>query len=267
MTARARKFLLMRRLSLVLFVAASVALIGIWAGCSNEHERYETLSFFFDGVPNPDAPKHAAVATTEPDQATTVVTLAIVSRHKPYIDRKCAACHRNDSGNIMEFEEAYKSCTKCHTKVTTEYPHMHGPVATSGLPGTGPTCKWCHQPHESTEPYLLKDRAAKVCTQCHDTQLLSPKPVQHTDGTSCIQCHYGHGSSKQISHFLKPIPTPQWPTTQPATRPATQPATQPTAAAGQPAVEPLGSVTRDNATQPAATNAAPLHTPDRGHTP
>jgi predicted CXXCH cytochrome family protein len=162
-------------------------------------------------------------------------SVAIVSRHKPYIDAtgnrdKCAVCHRSATGEIMEFEEAYRVCTQCHKKIGTEHVRMHGPVAVAGLPGVKPTCKWCHTGHESHEPALLKDSAVKVCTQCHESQLLSPTPQQHTDGTSCIQCHFGHGGDAQNAHFLKPGSVPQWPATQPATRPATQPATQPWAA-------------------------------------
>ena len=127
----------------------------------------------------------------------------------------------------MEFDEAYKNCLRCHPKVPTEHPHMHGPVAAAGVPGAPPTCKLCHTPHESREPSLLKDSPVKVCTQCHDAQLLGAKPRQHLDGTSCIQCHYGHGGDAHNTHFLKPNVRAMGAGTQPAAWPATQPATQP----------------------------------------
>ena len=245
MTARPKKNLRSRRLSLLLPVLVAGLLLAAWAGCATPHERYRTLSFFFDGVPNPDAPRHIAQAAATPDDSTTrpVLTLSIVSRHKPYVDRQCAACHNSASGNIMEFEEAYKACTRCHKKITTEYPRMHGPVAAAVVAGPVPTCKWCHAPHESTEPALLKDTPVKVCTQCHDAQLLAPKPQQHTDGTSCIQCHFGHGSAAENTHFVKPNVMGQWSTSRPSTRAATQPGTRPTTPpATRPAIL-LGSAT------------------------
>jgi len=112
----------------------------------------------------------------------------------------------------MEFDEAYKMCVKCHKDVSTQFVRMHGPVANAA-------CRWCHAPHESTEPALLKDPPIKVCTQCHDQQLLGNNPPEHTDGkTSCISCHGGHGGPER--YFLKPQAHPQWPDTRPATQPA-----------------------------------------------
>ena len=182
-----------------------------WIGCGTPRERYKILSTFFDGVPNPDAPKvtrTAMAASTQPG----VVAMPIVSRHKPFVDNKCESCHRSSTGVITEFSEAFKACVKCHTTVTKKYARMHGPVSQAA-------CRWCHTPHESTEPYLLKGPSLQVCTQCHDDQLLGKNPVQHGDKTtSCVSCHNGHGGT--AAFFLKPNAKPDWPTTAPATLPA-----------------------------------------------
>lgn len=168
--------------------------ILILAGCGTPRGRYRVLSYFFDGVPNPDAPKVVkTINLTSVDLGKPAV--AVVSRHKPFVEGKCDSCHRSDSGMMIEFADAYKGCAKCHSTVAFKYPRMHGPVATAA-------CQWCHTPHESYEPALLKGPAIKVCTQCHDQQLLGPKPAQHTDGsTSCITCHHGHGGPE--AYFLK----------------------------------------------------------------
>ncbi|HUO09476.1 MAG TPA: cytochrome c3 family protein [Phycisphaerae bacterium] len=210
-----------------LFVCILSLSAGLWIGCSTPQEKYRTLSFFFDGVPNPDAPKH--VAQTQDTKEGLVFVAAVRSRHKPYIERKCDACHRSASGNIMEFDEAWKSCLNCHSKIPTEHALMHGPVAAAGFKGAQPTCRWCHTPHESRELSLLNDNPVKVCTQCHDAQLLGPKPQQHLDGTSCVQCHFGHGADLKNSHFLKPGGMQERPATRPdaASQPASQPATTP----------------------------------------
>ena len=77
--------MLRRVAGMVLLVCA----VG-WVGCGSPRERYKTLSVFFDGVPNPDAPKLVAkpvVATTGPAAARQV----IVSSHKPYVNNQCDA--------------------------------------------------------------------------------------------------------------------------------------------------------------------------------
>ena len=230
MTARPNHFSPRRGVGLCMLLFCFVT--GIWLGCSTPHDRYKTLSFFFDGVPNPEAQKHFATADPDANVPVVYASSVILSRHKPYVDAtgnrdKCGVCHRSASGDIMEFEEAFKACQNCHKKIGTEHARMHGPVAVAAIPGSQPTCKWCHTGHESREPALLKESAVKVCTQCHDTQLLSPKPPQHLDGTSCVQCHYGHGGELQNSHFLKPQLSQPQPTTAPATRPVVPGATAP----------------------------------------
>jgi len=191
-------------------------IIGL-LGCGTPQERYRTLSYFLDGVPNPDAPAGAHVQV--PGQQVTT-SVRIVSRHKPYLDNQCATCHRSPSGEIQEFDLAYGTCVKCHKTVTTGQALMHGPVAIG-------QCKWCHAPHQSTEPALLRDTPIKVCTQCHDDQLLGNTPPEHQDGkTSCLQCHFGHGGAAR--NFLKPKPAPgAAAATAPATAPATRGATAP----------------------------------------
>ena len=200
------------RLACILFYAAFFAACIFLSACATPQERYKVLSFFFDGVPNPDAPKLVQQENTVGPQ---VITASIVSRHKPYLDGKCGSCHQNASGTIMEFDEAYKACVRCHTKIADEYPKMHGPVSRGA-------CQWCHTGHDSPYPVLFRDDPIKVCTQCHDAQLLGPIPAQHTDGrTSCLTCHFGHGGHSR--NFLKEGAVPQWPATQPATQPTTLP--------------------------------------------
>jgi predicted CXXCH cytochrome family protein len=161
------------------------------AGCGTPHERYKVLSFFFDGVPDPDAVK----PTTDQTGPLVPVVTRVVKVHAPYGENNCAACHRTASGDIQEFSEAYKACVKCHPKVANERKLMHGPVAREA-------CRWCHAPHESAEESLFRDTPIRVCTQCHDQQLLGNNPPEHMDGkTSCLKCHFGHGGDAR--YFLK----------------------------------------------------------------
>ena len=201
-----------RRYSLWLTLGLAL-LLTVPLGCSTPRERYKVLSFFFDGVPNPDAPPKKIVAAVVDTEDKPVLNATVISRHKPYEERKCAVCHSSAKGEIQEFGKAYEACVKCHKKVTTGRPRMHGPVAVGA-------CSFCHAPHESIYPALLKDSPAKVCRNCHEQALLSAIP-QHAEGQkNCITCHYGHGGNER--YFLKPEPT-----SAPATVPATLPATPP----------------------------------------
>ena len=173
-----------------------LCLVALLVACGSSRERYHTLSFFFDGVPDPDASKQALTR----DGATVPVIARLVKQHAPFRDNKCAACHQGPNGELQDFALAYNACVKCHKTVANEHVRMHGPVARED-------CKWCHTPHESAEPALLKADPVKVCTQCHDKQLLGNKPVEHLDGmTSCLNCHSGHGGTAR--YFLKPTTQP-----------------------------------------------------------
>jgi predicted CXXCH cytochrome family protein len=68
---------------------------------------------------------------------------------------------------------------------------MHAPVAIG-------QCLWCHEPHESDSPKLLKTTAPQLCLQCHDPNLLPSdiKPHQLAEEANCLNCHVGHGGAK-----------------------------------------------------------------------
>ena len=209
-----------------LFIVLPFLFMGLVAGCGTPRERYQVLSYFFDGVPDPDAAKQKIAE----DNAGTnrVLTAAIISRHKPYVEAgsdtaKCDEYCHGRAGIVLDFDQAYQSCVKCHAKVSTSKEKMHGPVATAA-------CKYCHAPHESTQEYLLKDDPVKVCTQCHQPNLLGDKPAEHRDGTtSCLNCHFGHGGHD--SYFLKPTAPAPAPKLELDDKPPPTPPTRATGAA------------------------------------
>lgn len=179
-----------------------------WLGCTPE-KRYKVLSFFFDGVPDPNAPP----VTDQERDATGNVINAVAFVHKPYGEGKCDACHGNTAGKTFEsFSRVDDSvCKKCHEPVYHEYPRMHGPVALG-------ECSLCHVPHESSVQFLLKDLPTAVCSSCHLKELLPSSPIDHQSDRNCLDCHSGHGGTAPA--LLK---TGWNATTLPS--PATQPAT------------------------------------------
>src|SRR5581483_12228618 len=213
-----------------LFLAAAGGCIYLLAtlllslsGCTVTQKNYSALSFFFDGVPDPNAPKLPAGSNDEGNEtvAGNGGRLNRVFIHKPYDEGRCDACH----GAAKEFTDFTKMgsdvCLKCRQKELNKFPVMHGPVAAA-------ECLLCHAPHESTYPKLLKEPSPQVCIQCHLPELLPQKPPEHqSEAVSCLDCHFGHGGPKH--GLLRPVST-----TAASTQPAT---TQTTAALAHPTRE------------------------------
>jgi predicted CXXCH cytochrome family protein len=171
--------------------ALCVVLLAVWTGCSVE-KHYKVLSFFFDGVPDPNAPPEAAQgARPRPGVGRAgpgAVPAGPMVLHKPFAENKCDLCHTREAGDMTAFNP--QACLTCHQDSLRKYPRMHGPVVAGA-------CLWCHAPHESPLAALLKAPSREICTQCHDAAVLSPVPVAHMDkARDCLECHVGHGSAK-----------------------------------------------------------------------
>jgi predicted CXXCH cytochrome family protein len=163
----------------------SVALVGGLAVCvaawsCSVQSNYQTLSFFFDGVPDPNAPMPAGKGGAAVAQSPTY------SVHQPYKEEKCAACHTG-SGQLTGRDSSV--CLTCHAGKVDEHRNMHGPVSAGA-------CLWCHSPHESPELHLLKKPGREVCTQCHEAAALptARTPAHAETARNCLECHTGHGS-------------------------------------------------------------------------
>ena len=183
--------LIRRRGGSIVALLALLVVAVAFNGCSRG-QRYRTLSFFFDGVPDPYAPpKIPGQEDDASQQGVGGAAKVFVVLHKPYRDNRCNECHTNTGGNFEDFQKLESTiCLKCHQKVQTEYPVMHGPVVVT-------ECNICHVPHESSIPHLLRDTAPTVCVQCHQPELLSPNPKEHLmPNKSCLDCHSGHGGQK-----------------------------------------------------------------------
>jgi predicted CXXCH cytochrome family protein len=223
----------------VVFAAVLCIALGSFLGCSPQ-KRYKVLSFFFDGVPIPQGTQGAA------GQPAMYI-------HKPYADGKCGSCHDTDQmelsisqpTNIKNISSSV--CLKCHGKVPTQFPVMHGPVAAGA-------CLMCHAPHSSSTAHLLQAPAPRICVQCHTPGGTLTQRPEHKDAKAdCLSCHFGHGGTKhgmlRANEPAVPQPVSALPTTlptlsglpatrpvaslQPATRPAVslRPATRPTISA------------------------------------
>ncbi|MEX2218757.1 MAG: cytochrome c3 family protein [Phycisphaerales bacterium] len=175
-----------RRRAGILALAWGLAIPLAWAGCTVTANNYRTLSFLFDGVPDPSAVPGA------PGEPGAIPTFVVV--HAPFAEERCEECH---SGRARPTRHDSSACVRCHAQTASQHPRMHGPVAALA-------CLWCHNPHESTHRHLLRDTDRNVCAQCHTPALLSPERVPaHADtARACLECHAGHGGDTPF--FLRP---------------------------------------------------------------
>ena len=170
---------------------ACLAVVGLFRGCGwAPEQRYNLLSFFVDGVPDPSA-LPAAEGAREGGLHQPVKT---VSQHEPYLQKNCDPCHRSAFG-AQTREPDSQTCRQCHEQVPTQYAVMHGPVAAE-------ECLWCHVGHESQLPHLLRRPDSELCTDCHDQESESSPTPAHQDRTrACLACHAAHGS--QFEYMLR----------------------------------------------------------------
>jgi len=170
-----------------------MALVGVgmcavlwWGGCSVE-KNYKVLSFFFDGVPDPNAPDRY--------DGRAIAESPTYSEHQPYSEEGCLECHVDPSDMSLSVGDA-SMCTKCHEDIADQHSYMHGAVL-------GGACLMCHNPHFSALQSLLRDDGPGMCVQCHDLEVDGPN-MSHSDlERSCIDCHSGHGGDSPF--FLRDL--------------------------------------------------------------
>ncbi len=181
--------------------------------------NYETLSFFFDGVPDPNAPpvivdrfgkqispeSYGEIGAVPPPAGPTG------SSHPPFKNRECEGCHifpkskvKQPSWTIGAPKLAFpveELCAKCHEPPQARF--VHGPVAML-------RCDLCHEAHESRYPNLLRRESInEVCVSCHlDQTFVTQEAHGDLDNRSCSECHDPHAGDN--SAFLKPGAPSLW---------------------------------------------------------
>ncbi len=167
-----------------------ILMISVIAGCA-ARSRYKVLSFFFDGVPDPDAPA-AAVKTAKgggnQGGGGTLIRTGGFMEHGPYGARLCHACHQRASNSLILPVE--KLCLHCHN-LNLSKKFVHGPVAAGG-------CIVCHDPHSSGRKFLLRSDPRKFCLHCHEKAAIFKNPAHKGVDVTCTVCHDAHSSNKRF---------------------------------------------------------------------
>ncbi|MEN8250878.1 MAG: cytochrome c3 family protein [Bacteroidota bacterium] len=169
-----------------------LAVIIVLTACSVQ-KHFNTLSFFFDGVPNTEDGIENFV--TDSLNSGTGDTLAISAQledpssyiHQPYLKKQCASCHnQGQMGSMNSTQPAL--CYQCHTNLETAHQYEHGPAA-SGF------CTECHDPHKSKNDHLLQRIGEDLCYRCHNATQVSESLFHNIlEETTCTSCHHAHGS-------------------------------------------------------------------------
>lgn len=204
--------------------AAALVLLLLAAGCSAP-SRERWLNALFDEPPRPAA---QAAADGGPAPAAAAADSAVVagSSHAPYGAGACQVCHDLSGstsfpggggwpGREPDARRAAQSrkpatsetarlrmpvdrlCGGCHNDLDAEtlaLTHLvvHGPLAVGD-------CVYCHDPHRSRSPRLLKRAdASELCVSCHD-QETAEKRCSHPEAAArpCLDCHEPHASQRR----------------------------------------------------------------------
>jgi len=115
------------------------------------------------------------------------------SRHVPFEEGSCDACHRKPRGTrVRLLQEGGALCEACHGDVA----NAGGEVVHSALKQG--RCVECHDPHLADQPHLLKAAGGELCFSCHpDIAERAKGPGAHAaleDG--CDGCHDAHSSDR-----------------------------------------------------------------------
>ena len=193
---------------LIRLVMVSVLITAV-AGCER-HTKHKVLTFFFTGVPPLEEEKNAAVEKDKtPQLEEKAAPLPTLYTHPLTASRQCNSCHQTTAnfkmfGGRAERTVAFRKgmvlpgplvkprnelCIRCHKDKSAAEALAQGlrlhPTSAKG------DCYACHDPHQSTIPYILLEKPQQICIPCHS----DPKIMElaaHKQPGDCLTCHNPH---------------------------------------------------------------------------
>lgn len=170
----------------VRILLTSGILAALLCGCADPMARYKVLSFFFDGVPNPQEEEaKAALLEKRTEEKKKRPTF---TEHGPFAAKECQACHMRDTNRLVAPIE--ELCFRCH-KIDLKKGWTHGPVASGG-------CRVCHNPHSSGYPFLLIAKPSEFCFYCHKEKDVSQIEAHRGATAECTTCHDAHSADNKF---------------------------------------------------------------------
>ncbi len=172
----------------VLFIL--IAMSVLLTSC-DRYARYSVLSFFFDGVPHPDAQPEQAY-TEKGDKPARPAAMPQFSHPSRNIKDPCSFCHESRSNMLIPAKDV---CIKCHGNIRNKLAYIHPPAAVD--------CFLCHDVHNGKTVNMIKETGDSLCYNCH----YSKDGLELTDKTGtahamavkeklpCLSCHNPHGGN------------------------------------------------------------------------
>ncbi|HEX7401314.1 MAG TPA: cytochrome c3 family protein [candidate division Zixibacteria bacterium] len=124
--------------------------------------------------------------------------------HHPVIQKTilCIDCHKLSEplDEPLSSSNVDMECFSCHAEYQGPFPYEHGAVNDYTVETEG--CIYCHDPHGSPNPRLLKQSVGALCLNCH----FVPKHQTAHGGIwakrDCLECHKDiHGSYTDKNFF------------------------------------------------------------------
>ena len=158
--------------------------------CTPE-KKFQVLSIFFDGVPDPNKKTEVTTVATSDTAGLAVKNVEPDSYvHKPYDEDKCESCHERGFSNSL-IKPQPELCYTCHEDFRTKYQTLHAPVS-SGY------CTACHHQHMAKNKKLLIRESQNICLFCHENkQVFKNKLHSKIGDQNCIECHSPHGGDNR----------------------------------------------------------------------
>jgi predicted CXXCH cytochrome family protein len=162
----------------------------------NETKRHEMLTFFFDGVPPLGGEQDGAFRAeiTDPNAPSDPNKPPAIVWYEHEARRNCENCHgkrdrKGFSRAVKLVAQVPDLCYQCHPDYQDLRGWVHGPVVVG-------ECLFCHEPHSSRNPSLLKQPVPDLCYRCHEAEVIAFFDSKHADPSyaNCTQCHEGHSS-------------------------------------------------------------------------
>lgn len=176
----------------------TILITGIFVISCTPQEKFIILSFFFDGVPEPEIQELTSIQDSIKESAS-INQIAVSSKkestiifHEPYKNKNCTNCHaENSMGDIKETQPGL--CYNCHNNFDQIYSNLHGPIQNG-------YCTVCHHPHKAKNKNLLVSKGQNICFTCHDITAVNENNIHvNIEDLNCINCHNPHGGENKYN--------------------------------------------------------------------